>query len=213
MNDAVSIVTCTNLYVSFGEDVILDHIDLAIEKNERLCVTGRNGSGKSTLLRLLAGEAEPDDGTIWYQEGLRVSALPQTLPERSQKTIFDVVAEAFAETGSLLQQYHQLATSPDPDMNLMDRLQQQIERNDGWNIDHRIMATIDRLGLIPSETLMHLSGGWLRRVAIARSLAADPDLWLLDEPTNHLDIPAIQWLEGVISDFQGTAMVLSLIHI
>ena len=209
MNDAVSIVTCTNLYVSFGEDVILDHIDLAIEKNERLCVTGRNGSGKSTLLRLLAGEAEPDDGTIWYQEGLRVSALPQTLPERSQKTIFDVVAEAFAETGSLLQQYHQLATSPDPDMNLMDRLQQQIERNDGWNIDHRIMATIDRLGLIPSETLMHLSGGWLRRVAIARSLAADPDLWLLDEPTNHLDIPAIQWLEGVISDFQGTAMVIS----
>ena len=114
MNDAVSIVTCNNLYVSFGEDVILDHIDLAIEKNERLCVTGRNGSGKSTLLRLLAGEVEPDDGNIWCQEGLRVSALPQTLPERSQKTIFDVVAEAFAETGSLLQQYHQLATSPDP---------------------------------------------------------------------------------------------------
>ena len=205
----MSIVTCTNLYVSFGEDVILDSIDLAIEKNERLCVTGRNGSGKSTLLRLLAGDAEPDDGTIWYQEGLKVSALPQALPERSQKTIFNAVAEAFAETGALLQQYHQLATSPDPDMNLMDRLQQQIERADGWNIDHRIMATIDRLGLNPSETLMHLSGGWLRRVAIARSLAADPDLWLLDEPTNHLDIPAIQWLEGVISEFQGTAMVIS----
>ena len=205
----MSIVTCTNLYVSFGEDVILDSIDLAIEKNERLCVTGRNGSGKSTLLRLLAGDAEPDDGTIWFQGGLKVSALPQTLPERSQKSIFDAVAEAFAETGSLLQQYHQLATSPDPDMNLMDRLQQRIEQADGWNIDHRIMATIDRLGLNPSETLMHLSGGWLRRVAIARSLAADPDLWLLDEPTNHLDIPAIQWLEGVISEFQGTAMVIS----
>ena len=205
----MSIVTCTNLYVSFGEDVILDSIDLAIEKNERLCVTGRNGSGKSTLLRLLAGDAEPDDGTIWFQGGLKVSALPQTLPERSQKSIFDAVAEAFAETGSLLQQYHQLATSPDPDMNLMDRLQQRIEQADGWNIDHRIMATIDRLGLNPSETLMHLSGGWLRRVAIARSLAADPDLWLLDEPTNHLDIPAIQWLEGVVSEFQGTAMVIS----
>ena len=205
----MSIVTCTNLYVSFGEDVILDSIDLAIEKNERLCVTGRNGSGKSTLLRLLAGDAEPDDGTIWFQGGLKVSALPQTLPERSQKSIFDAVAEAFAETGSLLQQYHQLATSPDPDMNLMDRLQQRIEQADGWNIDHRIMATIDRLGLNPSETLMHLSGGWLRRVAIARSLAADPDLWLLDEPTNHLDIPAIQWLEGVISEFKGTAIVIS----
>ena len=205
----MSIVTCTNLYVSFGEDVILDSIDLAIEKNERLCVTGRNGSGKSTLLRLLAGDAEPDDGTIWFQGGLKVSALPQTLPERSQKSIFDAVAEAFAETGSLLQQYHQLATSPDPDMNLMDRLQQRIEQADGWNIDHRIMATIDRLGLNPSETLMHLSGGWLRRVAIARSLAADPDLWLLDEPTNHLDIPAIQWLEGVVSEFKGTAMVIS----
>lgn len=205
----MSIVTCTNLYVSFGEDVILDSIDLAIEKNERLCVTGRNGSGKSTLLRLLAGDAEPDDGNIWFQEGLKVSALPQTLPERSQKSIFDAVAEAFAETGSLLQQYHQLATSPDPDMNLMDRLQQRIEQADGWNIDHRIMATIDRLGLNPSETLMHLSGGWLRRVAIARSLAADPDLWLLDEPTNHLDIPAIQWLEGVVSEFKGTAMVIS----
>jgi ATP-binding cassette subfamily F protein uup len=210
------VATLKNVTVTFGTDRVLDHVDLILDQGERLCLTGRNGSGKSTLMRLLSGELLPDEGTIWRSKSLTYAFLDQELPEASDATIFGTVATAFAETGILLSQYHDLVvelgdSEADHERIVaqMDGLQHKIEAADGWSINHRIDATLQRMELDPDIQLKQLSGGWLKRVAIAKSLVTEPDVWLVDEPTNHLDIPAIEWLEQRMIEFSGTIIFVS----
>jgi ATP-binding cassette subfamily F protein uup len=210
------VATLKNVTVTFGTDRVLDHVDLILDQGERLCLTGRNGSGKSTLMRLLSGELLPDEGTIWRSKSLTYAFLDQELPEASDATIFGTVATAFAETGILLSQYHDLVvelgdSEADHERIVaqMDGLQHKIEAADGWSINHRIDATLQRMELDPDIQLKQLSGGWLKRVAIAKSLVTEPDVWLVDEPTNHLDIPAIEWLEQRMIEFPGTIIFVS----
>ena len=206
----MAIVTLKNALASFGEDVVLDHVDLVIEAGERLCLSGRNGSGKSTLLKILSNEKNLDDGQLWRQEKLVFSTLEQDLPENSDKTVFEVVAGVFESMGEKLAEYHRLAHELTPDaVDKFANLQQQIEAGDGWSFSHRIDSILDKLKLDGDVRLDQLSGGWRKRVAIARSLVRDPDVWLLDEPTNHLDIPMIQWLENLLLDFEGTIIFVS----
>ncbi|MDG1443246.1 MAG: ATP-binding cassette domain-containing protein [Pseudomonadales bacterium] len=206
----MAIVTLKNALASFGEDVVLDHVDLVIEAGERLCLSGRNGSGKSTLLKILSNEKNLDDGQLWRQEKLVFSTLEQDLPENSDKTVFEVVAGVFESMGEKLAEYHRLAHELTPDaVDRFANLQQQIEAGDGWSFSHRIDSILDKLKLDGDVRLDQLSGGWRKRVAIARSLVRDPDVWLLDEPTNHLDIPMIQWLENLLLDFEGTIIFVS----
>jgi ATP-binding cassette subfamily F protein uup len=206
----MAIVTIKNALASFGEDVVLDHVDLVIEAGERLCLSGRNGSGKSTLLKILSNEKNLDDGQLWRQEKLTFSTLEQELPENSDKTVFEVVAGVFESMGKKLAEYHRLAHELTPDtVDRFSNLQQEIEAGDGWSFSHRIDSILDKLKLDGDVRLDELSGGWRKRVAIARSLVRDPDVWLLDEPTNHLDIPMIQWLENLLLDFEGTIIFVS----
>ena len=211
----MAIITCSHISIAFGAHQVLDAVDLDIEKGERLCITGINGSGKSTMLRILAGELAPDDGVIWRAPGLGTSSLGQTLPADRSLTVFEYVAGAFEETGDLLSRYHHLlaempqAAFTRAQENELARVQRDLDHANGWSVDHRIESTLDRLGLVGDMSLSELSGGWLRRVAIARSLATTPDLWLLDEPTNHLDIPTINWLEETLLAFEGTLVIVS----
>ena len=205
------IATLKNVTVSFGNDVVLDRAELVIDKGERLCLTGRNGSGKSTLLKLLASEINVDDGQVWRQEGLVISSLDQELPDPGDKTVFQVVAAAFEGIGALIADYHELALAlnTDSDVKRLSRLQEQIESGKAWSVNHKIESILDRMGLEQDKPLSELSGGWLKRVAIARSLVLEPDVWLLDEPTNHLDIPTIDWLEKLLLSFDGSVIFVT----
>jgi ABC transport system ATP-binding/permease protein len=211
----LAIISCNKLSIAFGSTRVLDQVDLDIEKGERLAVTGRNGSGKSTLLRLIAGEMDSDDGRIWIQPGLRITKLQQALPAGSDLTVYDALALAFAETGKLLAHYHHLLEETakgsfgQKQQDQLSRLQEQIDHADGWSFDHKILGMLNRFNLDGSATLDQLSGGWLRRLAIARSLVTEPDVWLLDEPTNHLDIPTIDWLEQELVQFSGTIVFVT----
>ena len=205
-----------NVTVTFGTDRVLDSVNLILDQGERLCLTGRNGSGKSTLMRLLSGELQADEGTIWRSRDLSYSFLDQELPEVSSATIFDAVAMAFENTGQLLSEYHALSlqlsdvkADHDKIVARMDTLQHKIEAADGWSVNHVIDATLQRMQLDPDIPLSQLSGGWLKRVAIAKSLVIEPDVWLVDEPTNHLDVPAIEWLEQRMVEFPGTIIFVS----
>ena len=210
------VATLKNVTVTFGTDRVLDSVNLILDQGERLCLTGRNGSGKSTLMRLLSGELQADEGTIWRSRDLSYSFLDQELPEVSSATIFDAVAMAFENTGQLLSEYHALSlqlsdvkADHDKIVARMDTLQHKIEAADGWSVNHLIDATLQRMQLDPDIPLSQLSGGWLKRVAIAKSLVIEPDVWLVDEPTNHLDVPAIEWLEQRMVEFPGTIIFVS----
>jgi ABC transport system ATP-binding/permease protein len=179
-----------------------------------VCVIGRNGTGKSTLLRILAGDQAPDRGSIWLQPGLRRARLEQDVPLSSERPVFDVVAEGLGEIRTLVAAYHHAAVSvaTDPSPELLDtlgHLQHELEERDGWRIEQRVELVLSKLELDPDAVVTTLSGGWRRRVLLARALVAEPDLLLLDEPTNHLDIEAITWLEEFLADYAGAVVFVT----
>ncbi len=204
------ITTLKGVDVRFGSDTVLSQVDLTIERGERLCLTGRNGSGKSTLMRLISNRLSPDDGTIWRAQGLEYSVLDQSLPDASENTVYEAVARGFADMGETLAEYHELASDvSDGNVDRLTDLQERIDAGNGWSLAHRVESVLDRMDLPADQRLSELSGGWLKRIAIARSLVTDPDVWLLDEPTNHLDIPTIEWLQAQLLDYEGTVVFVS----
>ncbi|TGD73863.1 ATP-binding cassette domain-containing protein [Mangrovimicrobium sediminis] len=190
-----------------GTHVLLEDVDLSLTRGDRLGLLGRNGAGKSTLLRVLAGDQALDDGERWLRPGTRIARLEQDLPAAHTHTVYDMVAGAFAETGELLARYHQLVR--EGDMDALAGVQQRLEANDGWNLQNRVDTILSRLQLPADTPMSELSGGWRRRVALARALVVDPDILLLDEPTNHLDIPAIAWLEEQLRSYPGCLVLVT----
>lgn len=205
----MTLLRLEGLQLAYGTHVLLDGADLVLEKGERLALVGRNGTGKSTLLKLVAGEILPDDGSIWRAPGLKIGVLEQDLPSASGETIFDVVAQGLPQAGELLAEYHHLVQAAEPDMKRMATLQSRLEAIDGWSFHQRIDVVLTRLGLPADDLMSALSGGWRRRVALARALVAEPDLLLLDEPTNHLDLDTIAWLEEQLLDFNGAVLFIT----
>jgi len=200
--------------LAFGHLPLLDQANLQIEPGERVCVLGRNGTGKSTLLRLLSGDQTPDSGSIWLAPGLRVARLDQDVPLSSARSVFDVVAEGLGELSELVAAFHhtavRLATENTPELlERLGRLQHELEERDGWRIEQRVELVLSQLNLPPDVMVDTLSGGWRRRVLLARTLVAVPDLLLLDEPTNHLDLKAIVWLETFLSEYPGTVVFVT----
>ncbi|HEY6941720.1 ATP-binding cassette domain-containing protein [Dokdonella sp.] len=207
----MSLVNLVNVDYSVGGPLLLDHVDLAIERNERICVVGRNGAGKSTLLRLIAGELRPDDGELRVQGGVRVARLAQEVPHDVAGSVFDVVAGALGHLGALLAEYHHLSHHLDVAGNTdaLARVQARIEAEHGWDLDRRVANVLERVELPEDAEFSALSGGMKRRVLLARALVLDPDVLLLDEPTNHLDIEAIAWLERLLLDFAGSVVFVT----
>ncbi|GHE22996.1 ATP-binding cassette domain-containing protein [Halomonas urumqiensis] len=205
----MTLLRLEQLQLAFGTHVLFDGADLVLEKGERLALVGRNGTGKSTLLKLVAGEIQADGGNIWRAPGLKIGVLAQDLPDATGQTIFDVVAQGLPEAGELLSEYHHLIHEDEPDMRRMSELQTRLEAIDGWSFHQRIDVVLTRLGLPEDAEMASLSGGWRRRVALARALVAEPDVLLLDEPTNHLDLDTIAWLEEQLLSFNGAVLFIT----
>jgi ATP-binding cassette subfamily F protein uup len=198
-----------NVDFGVGGPLLLEDVNLSIDRGERLCIVGRNGAGKSTLLRLIAGEAQPDDGEV-RRFGSRVAGLAQEVPAGLEGTVFDVVAAGLGELGTLLARYHHLLHDGDtPDMDALGEVQSRIEAGHGWAMETRVEQVLERLGLPEDVEFAALSGGMKRRVLLAQALVAGPDLLLLDEPTNHLDIESIAWLEQFLLDFPGSVVFVT----
>ena len=210
----VALISLTNGYLSFSDAPLLDHAELHIEPNERVCLVGRNVAGKSTLLKIIAGDVLMDDGKIQYEKDLVVSRLEQDPPRNAQGNIFDYVAEGVGHLTDLLKEYHHISVQleenySDQILSQLEQVQAKLEHADGWRFENKINEVLLKLGLNPNTKLSALSGGWLRKAALARALVCDPDVLLLDEPTNHLDVEAIEWLENFLLDFQGSIVFIS----
>ncbi len=209
------VVALDRVSLAYGQAPLLDSVSAQIDARERVSVVGRNGAGKSTLLRLLAGELPPDGGTLWLQPGLRIARLEQDVPLADSRPVFEVVADGLGDLASLVNEYHRTAVELEatPTRALLDRLgqlQHALEERDGWRVEQRVELVLARLGLPPDAPVDGLSGGWRRRVLLARTLVAQPDLLLLDEPTNHLDLDAIAWLEAfLLESYPGTVVFVT----
>ena len=197
--------------LEFGEQKILTDADFSIESGERVCLIGRNGAGKSTTLKLIKGALEPDRGEIVAKPGIVVAELAQSLPEAMASTVHEVVRGGLADLEVLLERYRQQSgLELDRDaMRELEVLHASIDARDGWHIDQRVETTITDLKLPAGKTMDELSGGWRRRVALARALVQAPDLLLLDEPTNHLDITTIEWLENRVRAYPGAVLFIT----
>ena len=210
----MALLNLSNAYLGFGDHPLLDHTELHIEPNERVCLVGRNGAGKSTLMKVLAGEIQLDDGKLTLEKDIVVTRLEQDPPRHVQESVFDYVAEGIAHLSDLLKQYHHISQQMQTDysdelLTKLSHIQSQLEYNNGWQFENRIQDTLKLLELDPDKKLCELSGGWVRRAALARALVADPDILLLDEPTNHLDVEAITWLEDLLLNFKGSIIFIS----
>ena len=176
------LVTLDRVSMAYGHLPLLDEVAMQIDARERVSVIGRNGTGKSTLLKILSGEILPDGGTVWRQPSLRVARLEQDVPLSAHRSVFDVVAEGHTH---------------------------HLEEDEAWLREHHVELILSRLELPADAIVDTLSGGWRRRVLLARALVGQPDLLLLDEPTNHLDIEAIQWLESFLAEYEGAVMFVT----
>jgi ABC transport system ATP-binding/permease protein len=171
------LVALDHVSIAFGHLPLLDDVSMQIDARERVAMIGRNGSGKSTLLQIISGEVPPDSGSVWRQPALKIARLVQDVPLTATRPVFDVVAEGLRGLAG--------------------------HDAEEWRREHQVDLILSRLQLDGEAIVDTLSGGWRRRVLLARALVAEPDLLLLDEPTNHLDIDAITWLEEFLAAYQG----------
>lgn len=213
----MSLVRINNGSLAYGYTPLLQNADFTIEAGERVCIVGRNGAGKSSLMKILSGDVLLDEGEFNIATDVKVSRLQQDPPKAEQGTVYAYIAAGLQEVGEKLERYHQLshdlATASADDMERMlkqmERLQEDIDHLNGWQLDTRINQNCELLGLDADKPLSELSGGWQRKVALARALVSEPDLLLLDEPTNHLDIDTIEWLEQFLLSYRGAIVFVS----
>ncbi|MBU2280104.1 MAG: ATP-binding cassette domain-containing protein, partial [Gammaproteobacteria bacterium] len=199
--------------LAFGTNPVLDKVDFSLFTGERVCLVGRNGAGKSTMLKLLTGQQNLDDGQIVTQNNVLLSRLEQDPPARVDVKIADFIREGAGDLAEKLQHFYELSDhlhdATDAQMNEFGDLQTELDARDGWQLEARILQLCEQFEMNPEATLASLSGGWLRKAALARALVGKPNILLLDEPTNHLDVAAIQWLEQFLISFTGAIIFVS----
>ncbi|MFQ3363966.1 MAG: ATP-binding cassette subfamily F protein uup [Candidatus Azotimanducaceae bacterium] len=207
----MTLLRCDNLNIHFGDYPLLTDANFSIEPGERVCLIGRNGAGKSTLLKIILGEVPPDTGVMHRRDNLTVSVLEQQLPAAENLTVLEVVQQGLGELIELIERFSEVSATAvtTRDLEEMEVMQSRIDTLGGWQPEQQVDAIITQLGLPRDSYMSELSGGWRRRVALARALVCKPDLLLLDEPTNHLDISTIEWLEHEVRGYQGSVIFIT----
>lgn len=209
-------ITLNNASLAFGHHALLDKAAFQLDAGERVGLIGRNGAGKSSLLKAIAGAIKLDDGEVWRAPDTRIVYVPQEPELQNSHTIFEAVAEGLGNLQKIIVDYHHVAheiSLPNADveklMSQMQHLQHEMDAQNGWVTQSRVEAVLSKLNLDAETNISTLSGGWRKRVALARALVAEPEVLLLDEPTNHLDLEAIEWLENLLLGFKGSVFFIT----
>ena len=214
----MSIIDISNLQKAYGSTALLDGVTFTIEEEAKVGFVGMNGCGKSTLFKIVAGLETKDSGNISFKKGASVGYLAQDPYLDESKTINEEIESALKAIREKVSRYDRLnellsSASEIDSQKLLEEhgeIHSWLEHHGGWNTDYRIETVLTHLKIKDkNQPISVLSGGWRKRVAMAKLILQSPDLLLLDEPTNHLDAETTEWLEGYLKSYPGALMLIT----
>ncbi|MBM7604991.1 ATP-binding cassette subfamily F protein uup [Metabacillus crassostreae] len=212
----MSILQAENLYKTYGEKVLFDHISFSIAAKQRIGLIGVNGTGKSTLLKVISGIETADSGEITHSNSLRIEYLPQQPELVEGLTILEQIYYGDAPIMMVMREYElalsELEKDPENETKLkhLMNMQQKMDQHDAWEANTVAKTVLTKLGITDfQKQVTYLSGGQKKRVAIAKALIQPADILILDEPTNHLDNETIEWLEGFLAGYSGSIVLIT----
>lgn len=192
-----SILQVEGLTKSFGELVLLDNISFGISEGDNIGLIAKNGSGKTTLLNMLTGKDSYDSGNISTRKDLRIAYLEQDPQYPAELSVIEACFHSGNEITDLIARYEKVINSDDHSQ--LDEILQKMDILQAWDYEHKAKQILAQLKITNyDQKISELSGGQLKRVALANVLITEPDLIILDEPTNHLDLDMVEWLEGYL---------------
>ncbi len=204
----ISYLQIDSLTKSFGDRILFNDISLGIGEGDRIGLIAKNGAGKTTLLNILAGKEDYDQGNIVYRNGLRVGYLPQTPSYPPELTVIQACFQSDNETVRLIAEYEQALQQENQEQ--LQALLDRMEHAKAWDYEQRAKQILSQLKINNFEQpIKELSGGQLKRLALANVLITEPDLLILDEPTNHLDIDMTEWLEDFLRRSHITLLMVT----
>lgn len=213
----MNILSVDKLGKSQASKRLFENISFGIEEKQKIALIGTNGTGKSTLLKIIAGKDSADEGILSFKKGIKINFLEQIPTFKEDDSILEHVFSSDSPKVQVIKKYEliseKIAENPEDNdaQKEFEYLMHEIDRLDAWQYENDIRSILSELGLNHLETKMStLSGGMLKKVALAQSLIDDSDLLILDEPTNHLDLKTIQWLQDYLQ--KTTQAILLVTH-
>ncbi|MDX9800206.1 MAG: ABC-F family ATP-binding cassette domain-containing protein [Spirochaetia bacterium] len=209
----MNLISIDKLSYTMHDNPLFNNISLGIDEKERIGFIGKNGSGKTTFLRLLKGELLPDEGTVSVNSGARIEFLSQHPSFRPGCTLKEYLYEQGGYLPSLLLEYKKCFeeySHNHENKQKLEKLTAEVDSLSGWDMEKDYISILNELGLKdPLLVMDSLSGGMIKKAAIARVLSIKPDFLILDEPTNHLDIKTIEWLEKNLSSAKMAFIIVT----
>lgn len=196
---------------AFNDEWLFKNLTLGINTGQKVALVGINGAGKSTLLKLLAERFTPHEGKIVKNKSVTIGFLDQDPSFPGGFSISDFIFSADNKQQQIIREYEELISQPSPDEQKLHKLYDLLSEYNAWEYEHQIKTILSRMGISNlAQQIDTLSGGQKKRLALAKLLIEDPEIYVLDEPTNHLDIDTIEWLEKLLT--QGNKTVLLVTH-
>lgn len=206
----MSILSTEQVGISFHDRWLFRNLHFGMQKGDRIALVGVNGTGKSTLLKILGGLEIPSEGKVVKEKGIKIGFLAQDPDFTGLKTINDFIYSSENEQQQLIKAYEQVLSATDVDQRKLSELTDKISTLGAWEYEHNIKTILNRLQIINfKQDISSLSGGQKKRLALAKLLIDEPDVYILDEPTNHLDIETIEWLEKLLTTGNKTVLLVT----
>ena len=204
----ISYLQIENLTKSFGAKVLFENISFGVAENQRIAIVAKNGTGKTTLLNIIAGDEDYDSGRITFRSGLRVGYLSQTPDFPKELSVLDACMRSDNEMARTVAEYEKAMLNPETEN--LEEVLAKMDMLKAWDYESRVKQILGKLKIHDfDQKIGELSGGQLKRVALANVLIGEPDLLILDEPTNHLDLEMVEWLEEFLKRAAGALLMVT----
>lgn len=202
-------ITVENISKSFGELELFSNLSFSIHKDDKIAFVAKNGSGKTSILNILSGDDTPDAGQVVMRNGLRISFLSQSPKFDKNLTINDTIFNSDSPQLKIIENYEKALLNPE-DTEAYQKAFEQMDINNAWEFELQFKQILSQLKLDNlNQKISTMSGGQLKRLALAQALISNPDVLVLDEPTNHLDLEMIEWLEQYFAKSQFTLFMVT----
>ena len=205
-----TLIAAEGLGHAYHDEWLFKNLTLGINAGQRVALVGVNGAGKSTLMKLLAERFAPLEGKIVKNKSVRIGFLDQEPSFPENASISDFIFSSENKQQQLIREYEELVEQEHPDEKKLNRLYEELSEHNAWEYEHQIKTILSRMGINHlQQKIDTLSGGQRKRLALAKLLIEDPDIYVLDEPTNHLDIDTIEWLEKILTSGNKTLLLVT----